>query len=180
MPVRPRKPNHLPALLTTFNQSSIKSCLSSRAWLEVKYVCRRESCLCPLRDDQREGSVCSDLYLTLLSNQATHERRQKHPPLRSPHKLNHPPAPKKPIFKIERTRSSSLLLETDSIFSSGPVLSPFYFQLIHLSANNRCTGFSADTVTHMGTVRLAAQVPAPYGSPCKYQSVHLGDLKEPY
>lgn len=60
------------------------------------------------------------------------------------------------------------------------IIPPFYFQLIHLSTNNRCARFAADSVTHMGTVRLAARVPGPYAHRCKYQSVHLNDLKESY
>lgn len=76
-----KRPNQLCALLTTFNQSSIKkSYLSSRAWPEVKYVCRRESCLCPLTDDQREASVCSYLHLTLLSHRPAHERETRNAP----------------------------------------------------------------------------------------------------
>lgn len=56
----------------------------------------------------------------------------------------------------------------------------FDFQLIHFSTNKKCIGFMADSITHMGTVRLRARVPSPYADHSKYQSLHLNDLKEPY
>lgn len=111
------------------------------------------------------------------------------PSLSSPHQLNHPPPPsqnsKGRYLKWSTPKVLHFFWKQIPFFhfffwSRRSVLPPIYFQLIHLSANNRCTGFSADSVTHVGTVRLPAQVPAPYASPRKYQSVHLADLKEPY
>lgn len=82
-----------------------------------------------------------------------------------------PPPPRS--FLLIRTK----VTDFDKCF----LIFPFYLQLIHLSTNNKCTSFSADSVTQMGTVRLAAQVPSPYADHSKYQSLHhLDDLKEPY
>lgn len=68
-------------LLTTFNQSSIKiAACRLVTWPWLKYVRRRESCLCPLTDDQREASVCPYLHLSLLSDQPAHERGTRNNP----------------------------------------------------------------------------------------------------
>lgn len=75
------RPNRFSALLTTFNQSSIKTAtFLPRAGPEVKYV-RCGGLLSPSADRRpKRGSVCSYLHLTLLSNQPAHERETRTPP----------------------------------------------------------------------------------------------------